>query len=330
MTCLSTTCTTPTTNASMAATTTTHTSHTSTSNPTPPTAEPVWSARLKPVTILPFTEVVGPTFLVPDSIVDLLHHFLTDAFLDDVVRQSNLYAEQVMGPDRYNEWQKITVEELRAFLGFAILMGMVHLPAVEDYWKLDPFLHYAPIADRISRNRFREISRYLHFVDNTTLPSRGQDGYNRLGKVRPIISHFEKVFLESYQPHCEQAVDEAMIPFQGRSSLKQYLPKKPVKRGIKVWVRGDSHNGYFSQFEVYTGAGSNTSPVLGLGGSVVKLLTRPLVGKYHHVFMDNFFTSAALFSDLLLDGIYACGTARSNRKGYPEEFKGKHRGLKKR
>ena len=28
-------------------------------------------------------------------------------------------------------------------------------------------------------------------------------------------------------------MDEAMIKFQGRSSLKQYVPFKPVKRGIK-------------------------------------------------------------------------------------------------
>ena len=28
---------------------------------------------------------------------------------------------------------------------------------------------------------------------------------------------------------------------------------KPVKRGIKVWVLGDSHNGYFHKFQIYTG-----------------------------------------------------------------------------
>ncbi len=31
-----------------------------------------------------------------------------------------------------------------------------------------------------------------------------------------------------------------MIKFQGRSSLKQYMPMKPIKRGTKVWVLGDS------------------------------------------------------------------------------------------
>ena len=124
----------------------------------------------------------------------------------------------------------------------------------------------------------------------------------------------------------EQDIPQTVYPTEtskerSRTSLKQYIPQKPVKRGIKVWVRADSHNGYFSQFEVYQGKVSNTTPELGLGGSVVK--TRPLVGKHHHIFMDNFFTSPALFMDLLQDGIYACGTVRSNRRGFPQDLKGK-------
>ena len=234
-----------------------------------------------------------------------------------------------MGPGKYADWVELGIPELKAYLGFSILMGIVRLPALDDYWKIDPFMHFPPIAQRISRQRFRDISRYLHFVDNTLLAIRGQPGYDKLGKVRPVIDHCSRVFLSSYKPHCECAADEAMIGCQSRTSLKQYMPLKPVKRGIKVWVRADSHNGYFSQFEIYQGKGSNTTPELGLGGSVVKTLTRPLVGKFHHVFMDNFFTSPALFNDLLQDGIYACGTVRSNRKGFPHDLKGK-RTLKKR
>lgn len=30
-----------------------------------------------------------------------------------------------------------------------------------------------------------------------------------------------------------------MIRFKGRSTLKQYMPNKPIKRGYKVWVRAD-------------------------------------------------------------------------------------------
>ena len=41
---------------------------------------------------------------------------------------------------------------------------------------------------------------------------------------------------------------------------------KPVKRGFKVWVRADSHNGYVFEFQCYTGKKGDTTEV-GLGGS---------------------------------------------------------------
>jgi hypothetical protein len=46
-----------------------------------------------------------------------------------------------------------------------------------------------------------------------------------------------------YNPHREVSIDEAMIGFSGRLGFKQYVPLKPTKRGIKVWVRADPHNG---------------------------------------------------------------------------------------
>ena len=79
------------------------------------------------------------------------------------MEQSNLYAKQVMGDIKYKSWTKITVEEIKAYFGFMLLMGMVPLPSLEDYWKKDPVFHYLPIVDHILRDRFRDISRYLHF-----------------------------------------------------------------------------------------------------------------------------------------------------------------------
>lgn len=131
-------------------------------------------------------------------------------------------------------------------LGFHVLMGINHLPSVDDYWSRDQRLWYAPIAGRIPRWRFREIFRYLHFVDNNQLIARGDSGHDRLGKVRPLIDHLSTKFATLYKPSKDIVVDEAMIKFQSRSSLKQYMPKRPIKRGIKVWVLGDSTNGFFS------------------------------------------------------------------------------------
>ena len=239
--------------------------------------------------------------------------------MSEIVCQTNLYAKQTMPDNQYEGWCELTVPELRAYFGFCILMGIVKLPSLDDYWKKDLRLHYDPVASRITRDRFRDIRRYLHLVDNDTLPPPGTPGSDRLAKVRPLFEAVNSKCQTLYQPHRDVAVDEAMLKFQGRSSLKQYLPLKPVKRGIKVWVLADSTNGYFWNMQVYTG--KEKSSERGLGTRVVKDLTEPLRQKYHHVYFDNFFSSVGLLEDLEEVGLYACGTARTDRKGFPPELK---------
>ena len=133
------------------------------------------------------------------------------------------------------------------------------------------------------------------------------------------MEQLQKKFLELYQPHCENAIDEAMIPFQGRSSLKQYMPAKPVKRGIKVWCRADSHNGYMCETQVYTGKSDGVEG--GLGKRVILDLSKRLEGKKYHLYFDNFFSSVSLLTTLLEKGLYACGTARQNYRDFPSALK---------
>ena len=192
--------------------------------------------------------------------------------MERIVKESNAYAKIAMGDEKYDKWSKIIVEELKAFLGFSVLMGINHLPSLNNYWSRDPCLRYVPVADRITQERFLEISRYLYFVNNDTLVPYEEDGHDCLGKVRPLIDHQFTKFAQAYEPHRDIAVDEAMIKFQGRSSLKQYMPLKPTKHGIKVWVAADSTNGHFSRFKVYTGNKNNTTEH-GLEARVVKTLT---------------------------------------------------------
>lgn len=221
-----------------------------------------------------------------------------------------------MDQEMYRQWTEVTLSELNAYLGFNFLMGLNPKSSIEDYWRKDIIYHYAPIADRISRDRYREISRYLHFTDNSKLSPRGTSNYDRLGKIRPVLNYLQERFKEVYNPGRDIAVDEAMIKFQGRSSLKQYMPMKPIKRGIKVWVLADSSNGYFPRLEVYTGRKDNTTERC-LGSKVVKELTKDFQLRWHSVFFDNFFTSKSLLCELEEVGLYACGTARSDRKLFP-------------
>ncbi|MCG8622593.1 MAG: transposase [Proteobacteria bacterium] len=117
--------------------------------------------------------------------------------------------------------------------------------------------------------------------------------------------------------HCEVSIDEAMIPFKGRSSRKQCLPLKPVKRGFRVWAMSDATNGYMCDFDVYTGATCGREVVLG-----EKVLSSDsIMGRHHQLYFDNYFTSVNLLSTLLNKGTYACGTIRTNRKQYPAEIR---------
>ena len=99
-----------------------------------------------------------------------------------IVDQTNLYASQVMAPDKFAAWEQATVPELKAYFGFMILMGINKLPALVDYWKVDPIFHYAPVAGRIARDRFFAISRYLHFADNTQLLPNTDPAHDKLGE----------------------------------------------------------------------------------------------------------------------------------------------------
>ena len=58
----------------------------------------------------------------------------------------------------------------------------------------------------------------------------------------------------------------------------------------------------------------NGTLVKGLSHRVVLSLITGLE-KGYHIYMDNFYTSPALFTDLKRKGFEACGTVRSNCRG---------------
>ena len=80
-----------------------------------------------------------------------------------------------------------------------------------------------------------------------------------------------------------------MIAFKGRLSFRQYMPAKPTKYGIKVWMAADSQNGYVNNFSVYLGKEANVLRANGLGYNVVMKMASPFLKKHRNIFFDNFF-----------------------------------------
>ena len=125
------------------------------------------------------------------------------------------------------------------------------------------------IEERFSRTRFEKIQRYFHVANTTQNPPRNQPGHDKLVHVRTIMERIRENFKQQqYNAHREVSINEAMIGFSGRLGFKQYVPLKPTKRGIKVWVCADPYNGFMNDFQVYTGEERNLTEA-NLGGSVV-------------------------------------------------------------
>jgi hypothetical protein len=72
---------------------------------------------------------------------------------------------RTLDPEKFSKYFPIDTRDYKASLGFNLLMGINSLPSVDDYWRKNRVYHY----DRIARDRYREISRYLDYMDNTNV-----------------------------------------------------------------------------------------------------------------------------------------------------------------
>lgn len=148
------------------------------------------------------------------------------------------------------------------------------------------------------------------------MPARGTRNFDKLYKIRPLITHFSEVYSQSFTPSRNVAIDESMIGFKGRTSLKQYMPMKPVKRGFKVWALACSETGYLYAFDIYQGkedVGPNT-----LGERVILKLLSSLENNGFCAYFDNFFSTIPLMKKLADKSLFGCGTIRQTRKHFPK------------
>ena len=206
---------------------------------------------------------------------------------------------------------------MRAYLGLLVLFGVSPRPQYKDYWSTNIYIGNEGVKEVMSLKRFEKISQYFHVSDRESEPARGSPQYDKLFKIRPVMNIVEQQSVELYKPREHQAIDEGMIGYKGRESHVQYMPAKPVKRGVKVFCRCDSENGYLHQVEIYLGkANQNPSP-RGVYFDVIDRLTKDIRGKYHRLFFDNLYTGIPLLLFLLENQIYSTGTIRQNRKFVP-------------
>ena len=72
--------------------------------------------------------------------------------MEHIVAQTNLYARTREG--HHAEWVNRTVPEFKLFLGTKILMGIIELPELHNYWSRNYYLGAPHIVQAFPRNRF--------------------------------------------------------------------------------------------------------------------------------------------------------------------------------
>lgn len=269
---------------------------------------------------------------------DFFNLFLTREIVEYVVQQSNLYATQ-----KNFKQEPMNNLDFYRLIGFLFYSSLCKLPCKSDYWST----LFGPeiVMKNITRDRINELLRSLHFANNI-FQSQSVD------KIQPLIELFNSQCHSVVEQEQNVSIDEQMVGYKGKSApkhYKQYLPKKPKKRGFKLWsLSGVS--GFTYTIKLYCGAGErqiakqqktprhtttslasdtrlqhrindkNTRLIkqhhdakqFGEPGMVVIDLLQN-VPKGSHVFVDNYFGSLSLLNEFNSRGYGLTCTLRSNR-----------------
>lgn len=245
------------------------------------------------------------------SVTDLFELFFTDEILAHIQQETTNYVLPLNCSD-----PKITIPDLKCFLGILVLSGYNKLPGKIFYWDSGDDVGNKLVKNSMRRDRFVTIMRFMHWADNTKASDT-----DKLWKIRPVADMKQTQFLLHFVPTKHINYDESMVKYYGRHGIKQCIKMKPVPFGFKVWCV-NTFTGYLVAFTVYQGKShkpcDSDDEYIQLFGKC----SAPLVNMLdllhekdlpYQIYTDNLFTSFNLLTELRKRGYGVTGTIRKNR-----------------
>ncbi|CAF2747250.1 unnamed protein product [Lepeophtheirus salmonis] len=115
--------------------------------------------------------------------LDKCHDFFDEELLSEIVFQTNLHAFQK------SKNLDFTISELIVFIGGLLLSATCPLPNKRKYWSSKDNVPKL-LANSMRRDHFIDILHNIHFHDSTL------ETNDRASKLRPLIDHIQKKFIE--------------------------------------------------------------------------------------------------------------------------------------
>ena len=266
--------------------------------------------------------------------VDYFSLFIDDNFWGTLRRETNRYADQLLGSDeikawiqdhpksRYTKWPEggVEIKRLKQYVGLLLNMGLTHKKVRDSYWTTRKSQVTPYFGSIMPVDEFNIISRMLHLNNLETEIARGQEGYDPWCKVRVMLDTVNQKSKLHYIPSQNLSIDESMIGMKNRTVFIQYMPNKRHARfGLKKFELCDS-NGYVNHLEIYAGKELDTRHDEGQAfGVVQRLMTQGhFLNKGYHLYTDNFYTKPKIAEYLYQNRTILTGTVRGNSKGLPQ------------
>ncbi len=245
---------------------------------------------------------------------DLFCKFVPRRLINEMVTATNQYATGPKFGNYRSVWERTTTNELTAWLGLKIFMGVVQQGDTDGYWSEKTLVPF--VSNAMTRDRFQLIQYRLHITAEVVL---GQD--NIWSKLLPLRDSVLQGCKTSFVPFEHITVDEQMCAFKGVHQAKQYLPSKPVRFGFKLFVSACADTAFILNFDIYPGALNATATGKSYKPEdIVMRLVDQWLGVGRVVVTDSYYTSLSLAKRLWENKTRFCGTVRKGRVGLPSQM----------
>jgi len=108
----------------------------------------------------------------------------------------------------------------------------------------------------------------MRFDEKSTRNQRISETKNHGAAVQEIFDMFHEKCRSSYKCGPSITIDEQLITFHGNCRFRMFIPSKPEKYGLKMWIMADSDTFYCADAQLYAGKVGNQIDV-GQGTRVV-------------------------------------------------------------